>query len=80
MGRTGIEPATLGLKVRLNKLQRTEGNGNVLHVVGFDYAASGSKMQVTETNLFAHPYAHLSLARTTSWRRRVCDSVVALEG
>jgi hypothetical protein len=30
MGRAGIEPATLGLKVRLDKLYRAAANGNVL--------------------------------------------------
>src|SRR5262249_13851376 len=58
-------PATLGLKVRLDELQRTARSGNVLHVVGFNYATSCNKMQVTETTLYAHPYAHPSPTRAT---------------
>jgi hypothetical protein len=66
MGRAGIEPATLGLKVRLNKLQRTATDGNVLQRVGIVSATNCSKLQVAETSLYAHPYAHLSPLRTTS--------------
>ena len=32
MGRAGIEPATLGLKVHLNKLQREAPKGKTLHM------------------------------------------------
>ena len=59
MGRAGIEPATLGLKVRLNKLQRTAAAGNVLQVARIVVATNCSEMQLTETSLYAHLYAHL---------------------
>jgi hypothetical protein len=32
MGRAGLEPATLGLKVRLDTLQRAARNRNVLQI------------------------------------------------
>jgi hypothetical protein len=57
MGRAGIEPATLGLKVRLDELQRTASDGKVLQRAGIAFAMSCSKMQVAETSLYAQPYA-----------------------
>src|SRR5262249_45621177 len=65
MGRAGIEPATLGLKVRLDELQRAARNGNVLQRGRTRAATSCSKMQPTETSLYAHPYAHLASAQAT---------------
>jgi hypothetical protein len=65
MGRAGIEPATLGLKVRNRELRRTAGNGNVLQLVRIGAATNCSEMQDLETNLYAHSYARiLPLAAT----------------
>jgi hypothetical protein len=59
MGRAGIEPATLGSKVRLNELQPRASDGNVLQRGGIAFATSCSQMQVTERSLYAHPYAQV---------------------
>ena len=63
MGRAGIEPATLGLKVRLDELQRAARDGNVLHLARSDSATNCNKLQVAETSLYAHPYAHFVWVR-----------------
>src|SRR5262249_17169809 len=65
MGRAGIELATLGLKVRLHWLDPGGRDGNVLHRGRTAVATSCSKMQLTETSLYAHPYAHLASAQAT---------------
>jgi len=49
----------LGIKVRLNELQRTASDGNVLQRGGIAFATSCSQMQVTETSLYAHPHAQV---------------------
>lgn len=69
MGRAGIEPATLGLKVRLYELQRTARDRNMLHEAGFDYATSCNEMQVMETSLYAHSYARAFTMRATGQSR-----------
>jgi hypothetical protein len=65
MGRAGIEPATLGLKVRLDQLQRAAGDGNVLQMTRFVAATNCSQMHPAETSLYAHLYAHLPSLLTT---------------
>jgi hypothetical protein len=40
MGRAGIEPATLGLKVRANELKRTATIGKSLQIKRFDAATN----------------------------------------
>jgi hypothetical protein len=54
MGRTGFEPAALGLKVPLNKLKRTAANGNTLQIAQIIVATRCSQLQRVETSLFAH--------------------------
>jgi hypothetical protein len=65
MGRAGIEPATLGLKVRLDKLRRSAANGNVLKIARFMVATNCSEMQRAETSLYAH-CTPTALARSTT--------------
>src|SRR5262245_41274951 len=69
VGRAGIEPATLGSKVRLDELQLAARSGNVLQRARTAVATNCSKMQLTETSLYAHPYARLASAQTTCPRR-----------
>jgi hypothetical protein len=45
MGRAGIEPATLGLKVRPKKLRRTATNGNFLQLARIETATNCSEMR-----------------------------------
>ena len=58
VGRAGIEPATLGLKVRPNELQRATSDCAKLQFERFEVAARCSEMRPLETSLYAHPYAH----------------------
>jgi hypothetical protein len=58
MGRAGIEPATLGLKVRKGEPRRTAANRNILHPVRIATATNCSEMQGVETTVYAHSYAH----------------------
>jgi hypothetical protein len=60
MGRAGFEPATLRIKVPLDKLKRTARNGKTLQLAQIAAATNCREMQVVETSLYAHPYAHLS--------------------
>jgi hypothetical protein len=53
MGRAGIEPATLGLKVPLDELQRTATNGNALQTARIIVATNCSETQRAETSLYA---------------------------
>ena len=61
MGRAGFEPATSGLRVRLDELKRAVRNQNVLQLARTVAATSVDKMQVTETSL----YVSLSPMRAT---------------
>ena len=65
MGPEGIEPATLGLRVRINKLKRAASKRKLLYLPPFCLATSCSEMQPTETSLDANPYAPLSARETT---------------
>jgi hypothetical protein len=56
MGRVGIEPATLGLKVRPHKLRLPARNGNLLQIGQIVTATNQSKMRQAETSLYAHLY------------------------
>ena len=58
MGRVGIEPTTLGLRVRPSVLQRTAGGGISLQTAAPGHAASRDEQQATEPNTYAHSYAH----------------------
>src|SRR5262249_26426341 len=53
MGRAGIEPATLGLKVRKHEPRRTATNGNVLQFVRIGTATNCTRMRSVETNVYA---------------------------
>jgi hypothetical protein len=66
MGRAGIEPATLGLKVRLNKLQRAAPDRNMLQIAQFIVATNCSEMQQAETSLYAHRTHRALPARTST--------------
>ena len=57
MGRAGIEPATLGLRVRPNELQRAACNGISLQRRLSGYPANGNELQPTEPIPYAHSYA-----------------------
>src|SRR2546425_10908985 len=74
MGRAGIEPATLGLKVRPELLQRAAGDGNVLQMMRFVAATNCSEMHPAETSLYAHLYAHLPSLLTTDQVQASSDS------
>ena len=65
MGRAGIEPATLGLKVRTNEPKRAPSSCEMLQRVRFAAAPDCSEMHVIETSLYAHPYARFSSGQTT---------------
>ena len=67
MGRAGIEPANLGLKVRIHELRRTAANGNELHLARIAAAANGSYMRGLETIIYAR-FSHalvISLGNAT---------------
>ena len=57
MGRAGIEPATLGLKVRSVSLQRTETNGNRLQKGTFRVATIFTSTQPVAASAYAYSYA-----------------------
>jgi hypothetical protein len=57
MGRVGIEPTTLGLRVRPNELPRTAGNGIYLQTRTSQRRANGDELQPTEPIPYAHSYA-----------------------
>ena len=65
MGRGGIEPPTLGLKVRANGLRRPARDGKILQLGRFVAAVSSSEMRPVETSVYAHSYAHLLPRETT---------------
>ena len=86
MGRAGIEPATLGLKVRPNELRQAAINRDVLHFARIRAATNCSKTRDVETSVYARSYArfvpvsataredhggnHLSLSRLKHWLPR----------
>jgi hypothetical protein len=57
MGRAGIEPTTLGLRVRPNELQRPARNGIFLQSRFPRCPANGNELQPTEPIPYAHSYA-----------------------
>jgi hypothetical protein len=57
MGRTGLEPASGGLKVRLDELKRTARSRNVLQLTRIEAATSCSELRRLETILYARSYA-----------------------
>ena len=57
MGRAGIEPATLGLEVRLESLQVSAGSGNRLHTHAFYAATNCLELHRSATN----PYSQRAL-------------------
>ena len=64
MGRAGIEPATLGLKVLTRRLQVAAAAGSCLQVARRSTAAECTELQVTETVRYSTPYS-----RTADWAR-----------
>jgi hypothetical protein len=53
MGRAGIEPATLGLKVRPERRRRSVANGNLLQRPRFDDVTSCDELPVVETDAYS---------------------------
>jgi hypothetical protein len=62
MGRAGIEPATLGLKVRRERLRHAAANRNVLQRTRFTAVARCSELIVAETNSYLHSYSRVNKA------------------
>jgi hypothetical protein len=65
MGRAGLEPATLGLRVRPDKLLRAEMRRNVLRTVRIVVATTRSELRHAETILYAHSYTQFLPIQTT---------------
>src|SRR6266516_645185 len=65
MGRAGIEPATLGLKVRPELLRRVAVSGRWLQRVGFIAATSCKELRVAERSRYSNPYSSLLLGEAT---------------
>jgi hypothetical protein len=65
MGRAGIEPATLGLKVRVDELQRTARDRKTLQIAPTTDATNCSETHLVETSLYAHR-THATLTRLTT--------------
>jgi hypothetical protein len=59
MGRVGIEPTTLGLRVRPDELKRATPSGKPLLRGAFHFATNCYKLHASETNRYAHRYAQL---------------------
>jgi hypothetical protein len=57
MGRTGIEPVTLGLKVRSERLELVATDGNLLQEPRFAQATRCNERCVSETSPYSHPYS-----------------------
>ena len=57
MGRAGIEPATLGLKVRPERPPQLACCRNVLQQTPFACAASSKRLPFAETNPYSHSYS-----------------------
>jgi hypothetical protein len=65
MGRAGIEPATLGLKVRAEPRQQTALRRNCLQRPRVDALTNGNELQVVETRPYSHSYSRPSSDETT---------------
>jgi hypothetical protein len=59
MGRVGIEPTTLGLRVRPDELKRATRSGKPLLRAAFHFARNCYRLHATETSRYAHRYAQL---------------------
>jgi hypothetical protein len=57
MGRAGIEPATLGLKVRAKSLGRAARNRNRLQRARITPATSCTRLKAAETSPYSHRYS-----------------------
>jgi hypothetical protein len=67
VGRAGLEPATLGLKVRREPSQQTAREGKWLQGLRTDLAANRNQLRVAETTPYSHSYS--SVAVTSHARR-----------
>jgi hypothetical protein len=65
MSRDGLEPSTLGLKVRPNKLQGVATSRNVVQIARIAAATNRTKTHRAETNLYADPYTQPPSTLTT---------------
>ena len=57
MGRAGLEPATLGLKVRPGWMQRVVDKRKVLQKAGFRAASNCERVRPTETTRYSNRYS-----------------------
>ena len=58
MGREGLEPSTLGLKVHLLCRRGAARRGKCLHRDSFPSATTYIELRQSETKLYARTYAH----------------------
>ena len=76
MGRAGLEPATLGLKVQPHRPLQTAAGGIFFQLSGFVTAEDCDVLHLAETRRYAHrtlggfPRATSSAAQTMPRRRR----------
>ena len=63
MGRAGIEPATLGLKVRAELMRRGAADGNVLQPARVATAPNCNELRVAEASPYSNPYSAMLLSR-----------------
>ena len=63
MGRAGIEPATLGLKVRAELMRRGAADGNVLQPARVASAPNCNELRVAEASPYSNPYSAMLLSR-----------------
>ena len=68
MGRAGIEPATLGLRVRPNEQQRAAASRKILQMAVFWLYANCSKLQRTEPKPYAQRYARSRVKRRSLFK------------
>ena len=57
MGRAGIEPATLGLKVLAEPLPRDAADGNVPQLAEVATAAKRKELQVADASRYSNRYS-----------------------
>jgi hypothetical protein len=69
MGRSGIEPATLGLKVQASELRQVPSERNILQIQLIRSTANCSKQRVVENILYAHLYARLAVVEAGHTQR-----------
>src|SRR4051812_44943308 len=61
MGRAGIEPATLGLKVRAELMRRGAADGKVLQLGRLAITPSCNELRLAEASPYSNPYSRCRL-------------------